>query len=212
MPLTNSMRAITERGLVTREAFRLSLEAVPPSERDVWVDRVLGIESFPEDGPELPRGCVPYLPCAVDVLLRMIEEAGVRRADVFVDVGSGLGRAAAVVHLLTWAAAIGLEIQSHLVRTSRTMGARLGLSRFSVIEGDAAELIGLGTIGSVFFLYCPFSGERLAKVMNDLRSIARTRPIRVCCVDLPLPACSWLTPVLPCSGDLAIYRSTLVGA
>jgi hypothetical protein len=183
---------------------------VPPSQRDAWLDRVLGIDSFPEDCPHLPRGCVPYLPCPIDVLLRMIDLAGVRHDDVFVDVGSGLGRAATVVHLLTGAAAIGLEIQPHLVRASRDMSARLTLSRVSVLEGDAAQLVGLVTIGSVFFLYCPFSGERLAKVMNDLQGIARTRTIRVCCVDLPLPRCSWLAQVWPRSGDLAVYRSTFV--
>ena len=62
-------------------------------------------------------------------------------------------------------------------------------------------------IGSVFFLYCPFSGARLAEVLAALELLARTRPIRVCCVDLPLPPCAWLTPAAPPDGDLVIYRS-----
>jgi len=40
---------------------------------------------------------------------------------------------------------------------------------------------------SVFFLYRPFGGERLARVLGDLEHIARTRELRVCCIDLPLP-------------------------
>ena len=63
-------------------------------------------------------------------------------------------------------------------------------------------------IGSVFFLYCPFSGDRLTKVLAGLESIARTRVIRVCCVDLPLPSCPWLAPEPQRWRDLAIYRST----
>ena len=40
-------------------------------------------------------------------------------SDVFVDVGSGLGRAAALVHLMTGARAIGLEVQPALVAAAR---------------------------------------------------------------------------------------------
>ncbi len=62
----------------------------------------------------------------------------------------------------------------------------------------------------MFFLYCPFSGQRLEKVMGDLEELARTRPIRVCCVNLPLPPRSWLTPAAAPCDDLAVYRSTLL--
>jgi hypothetical protein len=60
-------------------------------------------------------------------------------------------------------------------------------------------------------LHCPFSGERLAKVIAHLEAIARTKTIRVCCVDLPLSPCSWLSLERQLSADLAIYRSTLRG-
>jgi hypothetical protein len=62
----------------------------------------------------------------------------------------------------------------------------------------------------VFFLYCPFSGGRLEQLLDDLEPIARTRRIRVCTVDLPLPARAWLTLVSPPSLDIAVYRSTLL--
>ncbi|HXS16281.1 MAG TPA: hypothetical protein VN764_03780, partial [Polyangiaceae bacterium] len=54
-------------------AFRAALMSVPPLDRDAWVDRVLGIEQSVDDGPELPRGCAPYLPCPVDAVLAMLE-------------------------------------------------------------------------------------------------------------------------------------------
>jgi|SRR6185437_2790977 len=203
------VRSMLERGQQDPSAFRAALLSVPPTDRDAWLDLVLGLGELPDDGPELPRDCVPYLPCPVDALLRMVDQAPVRASDVFVDVGSGLGRAAALVHLLTGAAAIGLEIQPGLVHTARELATRLLVPRISYVEGDAAKLAGFITIGSVFFLYCPFSGDRLAKVLAQLESIARTRPIRVCCVDLPLPPCSWLTLEPQLSGDLAIHRSTL---
>lgn len=202
----DDFRRRIEIGAHDRLAFRAALLAVPRDTRDAWLDRVLDIGAHPDDGPELPRGCVPYLPCGVDALLDVIDGAEIGPTDVFVDVGSGIGRAMALVHLLTGAAGIGIEIQSELVRRARDV-SRLVSPSISNVHGDATELAGYMMIGSVFFLYCPFSGERLSKVLADLEAIARTRPIRVCCVDLPLPACEWLAPQ---HGSATIYRSAPV--
>jgi hypothetical protein len=201
------MRAVLEGGGATPSLFRDALGEVPPGARDAWVDLALGLEAIAPDGPDLPRGCVPYLPCSVDALLRLIEHAPVSAGDVFVDVGSGLGRAAAVVHLLTGAPAIGVEVQPAHVAASRALAMRLRLRSASFLSGDAAEIVPQLTAGSVFFLYCPFSGDRLVKLLADLEPIARTRPIRICAVDLPLPPCPWLQAAPPLSPDLSIYRS-----
>ncbi len=196
-----------DAGAHDRRAFRAALLAVPADARDGWLDRVLGLGPPPEDGPELPRGCVPYVPCGVDALIEIVDGARVGPSDVVVDVGSGVGRAIALVHLLTDAAAIGIEIQPGLVRAARAV-ARGVSSRISHVHGDAVELTGRIMIGSVFVLYCPFSGARLGHVLADLEVIAQTRPIRVCCVDLPLPACAWLTAEPAAGhGSVVIYRS-----
>src|SRR5262245_51666960 len=98
-------RRSIERGLHDPSLFRAALLDVPVGDRDAWVDLVLGLGELPGDGPALPPGGVPYLPCSVDVLLRVIDEAPVRSTDVFVDVGGGPGRAITFVHLLTGAGA-----------------------------------------------------------------------------------------------------------
>ena len=194
-------------GLTDARALRAALTRIAERERDVWLNRAFGLpDAPPEDGPELPRGCVPYVPCSVNTLLRMIELAGVGPDDVFVDIGSGAGRAMAFTHLLTGAAAVGIEIQPALVRDSRELAARLGIERVTVLEGDAVALTGSITHGSVFFLYCPFGGERLELVLDRLESIAETRAIRVCTVDLPLPERAWLAPLSE-AGELTVYRS-----
>jgi SAM-dependent methyltransferase len=205
-------RLAIQRGLHEPAAFRAALMDVPPTERDAWVDLVLGIDDLPADGPSLPAGGVPYLPCSVDVLLRVVDEAPVGPSDVFVDVGAGLGRATMLVHLLTGAGAVGLEIQPELARSARDLSARLGLARVPCVEGDAARLTAFMVTGSVFFLYCPFGGARLAKVLDDLEAIARTRPLSVCCVDLPLPPTPWLVRTTDPSDSLQIHRSTLPAA
>ncbi len=193
-------------GTHDRLAFRATLLGVPRDARDAWLDRVLGLGAPPADGPELPRGCVPYLPCGVDALIEIVDSAEVGPTDVFVDVGSGVGRAMALVHLLTGAAVIGIEIQSELVQAARDV-ARTVSSKISNVYGDAVDLAGRITIGSVFFFYCPFGAERLRQVLIGLEAIAATRPIRVCCVDLPLPACAWLAPVPGASGSVTVHRS-----
>ena len=200
------MRALVEGDRSTPATFRAALLKVPPHDRDAWVDTVLGLgDASNDDGPDLPRGCTPYLPCSVDALLAIAEHAPVLSSDVFVDVGSGLGRAAMLVHLLTGARAVGVEIQSALVGESRNLARRLNLSGVSTVHGDASELVGSIPHGTVFFFYCPFSGDRLMKVLADLEHVARTRTIRVCCVDLPLPPCLWLTATEH-GGGLAIHR------
>lgn len=201
------IRSALERGQTNPVLFREALSSVPPAERDAWVSSLFGLGELPDDAPELPRGCVPYLPASVDALLRVVEHAPVRESDVFVDIGSGLGRAAGLVHLLSGASVIGLEIQPELVRSARSLADRLLFSRVSYVEGDAAELAGSIATGTVFFLYCPFSGERLAKVMGELEGIARTRTIRVCCLDLPLPPCPWLRLDASLTGGLELYCS-----
>lgn len=205
------LRSRIVRGELAPAAFRAALLDVPPLDRDAWLDRVLGIDEIPDDGPDLPRGCVPYLPCAVDTLLRLAQHAEVQDTDVFVDIGAGLGRSAVLMHLLTGASAIGVEVQPGLVQAARSLTSSLNVSGVSVLEGDAARLIGTITRGTVFFLYCPFSGDRLEQVLDGIEPIARTRPIRICSVDLRLPPRPWLREDLPHSGhsgDLSVHRST----
>ncbi|MEY2936547.1 MAG: hypothetical protein RL033_7296 [Pseudomonadota bacterium] len=206
----DEMRAQLSSRQVTPAAFRAALLSVPIAERDVWLDLAFGLEGLPEDGPQLPANCTPYLPCPVDAVLQSVEHARIGVGDVFVDVGSGLGRAALLAQLLTGASSIGIEIQSALAHASLALARRLNVSRFAVIEGDAAQLI--ETVrGTVFFLYCPFSGARLERVLEGLAVLARSRQIHLCCVQLPLPERSWLTQLPLPDGELAVYRSTAPG-
>jgi SAM-dependent methyltransferase len=203
------VRSSFARDAHDRASFRAALLAVPPAARDAWLDLVLELGELPDDGPELPRGCVPYLPCPVDALLRMTEEARVGAGDVFVDIGSGVGRAAALVHLLTGAAAVGIEIQPDLAVAARRLAGRLRAPCIATVEGDAVRLARAIAVGSVFFFYCPFGGARLERVLDDLEPIARTRVLRIACVDMPLPPRPWLALQAPAAGDLAVYHSII---
>jgi SAM-dependent methyltransferase len=194
---------------VTPEAFAAALAQISPSDREQWLDTLWDIDDIPPDDPDLPRGSVPYLPCAVATVLDALDQAGVTCDDVFVDVGSGVGRAALLAHLRTGAGCIGLEIQPALVRTAQARADWLRLSRMRFLQGDAADLIRFVTTGTVFFLYCPFSGDRLRRFLHGLEDVARARRIRVCCVDMPPLEAPWLARVPSTSWQVDVYQSTL---
>lgn len=195
----HAIRRLVLEGKATPALVRSALNAIAPRERDAWVDSLLELHDVPDDGPALPRGAVPYLPCAIDSVLRAIDLAGVTETDLFVDVGSGVGRVTTIVHLLTGASTLGLEIQPQLVHAARELSQRLRLSRVTTLEGDAHL-----DEGTVFFLYCPFSGDRLHTFLDELEGLRR--PIRLCCVDLPIPARPWLSLIAE-SQDVTVFTS-----
>jgi len=203
------LRSDLRCGHVTPTIFSAALEQIAPGDRDPWLDLLWNSHEIPVDDPDLPRGCVPYLPCPVAAVLAAIEQAGVTNDDVFVDLGSGLGRAALLVHLMTDAACIGLEIQPKLSRAAQDRAEWAGLSRLRFLQGDAAEMGSVIATGTVFFLYCPFSGSRLQRFLDGLEDIARARPIRLCCVDMPPLEAPWLTRMPSASSEVDVYRSNV---
>jgi len=190
------------------ERFRSSLSRVPTQDHDAWLDLLMDVEAVPADGLDLPRGCVPYLPCPVSGILSAVDQAGVTSDDVFVDVGSGTGRALGFVHLLTGAACIGVEIQSALMQLATERCQRFNLHRVQFIRADILDSIPFIRNGTVFFLYCPFSGERLERLLDELERIARVRPIRICCVDMAPLQRAWLERICapPSQCDVFVSR------
>jgi SAM-dependent methyltransferase len=179
------------------------LLALPLADRDAWVDELLGIDDTPSD-VNLPRGSVPYLPCGVDEVLAMVRDVPVRSSDDFVDLGSGIGRVAILVHLLSNAHASGIEIQEALVRNARIRCAQLGLNEIQFVHANVADM---DLDGSIFFLYAPFNGEMLASVLRRIETVAQRKAIVVCTVGLELHA-PWLIPRSASSVTLSIYDAT----
>ena len=140
--------------------------------------------------------------------MRALDLARVTESDVVVDVGSGAGRAALLVHALTGATVIGLEIQPALVRASREAIARAQADRVTILEGEATVLAETLTDATVFFLYCPFSGARLERLLDAIARHARAKRIRVCAVDVPLPPRPWLVATSDVAADVVVYAST----
>lgn len=179
------------------------LLAVPVRERDGWVDTLLALEALPDDGADLPRGAVPYLPCDVEALLGAVQELPIRASDVFVDLGSGVGRAALLVHLLTGARAVGVELQAPLVEQARVSAAALGLDRVTFRRGDAATTE--VPDGTVFFSYASLSPPALERTLAWLERLAARRRFSFCAVGFELPPRPWLVERPSPRAELSVY-------
>lgn len=182
-----------------------TLAAVPARERDRVCEELLGIAAIPPGTEISTPDRIGYSPCSVAEVVRMVFEVPLRQEDVFVDVGSGLGKACLLVHLLSRAQAVGVEVQEDLVRRARESARVLGLSGVSFVAEDAATA-DFGE-GNVFFLYVPFTGELLEKVLQRIEAIAQRKPIVVCALGLDLPPSDWLTPRATEAFWLTIYDS-----
>ena len=200
-------RAEIEAGGLRGAALLELLRGIPVLERDAWVDELLGIEAPPPDMPDLPRGAVPYLPSGVEEIVAIVLEAPIHPDDELVDLGSGLGRVVLLAHLLSGARARGVEIQAHLVASARARCAAIGVTGVSFVHANAADL---ALEGSIFFLYAPFNGQLLARVLGRLEEVARRRPIVVCAVDVE-PDVPWLLRRKTSAGSLTLYDSCVPG-
>ncbi len=209
MDRTLRPRAIAAReelgaGRLRGSALADLLHAVPYIERDAFVDEMLGLEPPPPD-IDLPRGAVPYLPCPVAEILDLVHGVPLRAGDVLVDLGAGIGRVLVLAHVLSGAAAHGIELQPHLVERARELVARLGLER---VTCDAADFTRVPLEGTVFFLYAPCNGAMLAALVDQLAAVARRHPIVVACTaGVDLGDVDWLVARPLADRSLTIYDS-----
>lgn len=75
------------------------------------------------------------------------------------------------------------------------------------MEGDAAEVVRWLPLGSTFFFYCPFGGERLELALDAVAELAPLRPTRVALVGMPVPARPWLIPEPSARSELCVCRA-----
>lgn len=173
-------------GSITAEELLSRLVTLPPGARDSELERLLGIaeasaRSHPP-GPEL----IGYHPSGLAPVMRAVIEAPLTEEDVFIDLGAGLGKVAALARILSGARVRGIEVQASLL----SMAARVDgveLINADVREADLEE-------GTVFFLYNPFTGSALEQVLGRLHEVAKHHAIVVCALGLPLGHREWLVP------------------
>jgi SAM-dependent methyltransferase len=186
-----------------REEVLRRLAELDPDERDGAIERLLGIEgdvSSRAPGAEL----VGHHASGIAAIARFLLEVPMGPEDVFVDLGSGLGKVALLAALLTPARVVGVELQGDLVDRARLAATTLGVE-VSFVEGDMREI---RLDGTAFYLYAPCTPRALGAVIARLREVAERRAIVVGALGIELRA-DWLVPRDADSFWLSIYDSVL---
>jgi|ERR1700739_886009 len=125
-------------------------------------------------GPEM----VFYQPTPVRHIIDLIKVSAPSKEDVLVDLGSGLGHVPMLTSILTGSRGIGIELETAYIESARECAERLGLSGVTFLHQDVREAdLSLGT---VFYLYTPFTGTLLRSVLDRLRSESAARAVKVC--------------------------------
>lgn len=144
-------------------------------------DLVAGILQFREPSEpnraQLPE-TVAYQPTPARHILGLIRACALSPSDTLVDLGSGFGHVPLLVSILTGAQTIGVEFEAAYVASAQKCAQGLHLSRVHFIQEDAREAD--LSAATVFYLFTPFTGSILARVLDRLRNESASRPIRIC--------------------------------
>lgn len=164
--------------------------------RDAFVNGLLLTGAVPSETIVAEPEMVPYQQTPARIILQLAEEARLTRRDVFYDVGCGLGQVPILVHLLSGAAARGIDVEPALCGYARARAEELDLSGVEFLSGDARTADYSG--GTVFYLYTPFTGRMLDAVLTRLHGAAAAGTIRLFtygpCSE-QVAAQTWLRPV-----------------
>ena len=152
---------------------------------------------------------VPYQPTPVRHILELVRASALSQQDVFVDLGSGMGHVPMLMSLLTGCRSIGIELEPAYVASAQQAAESLNLGRVRFVAEDArtAAL----SMGSVFYLFSPFTGSILADVLSRLQRCSATRQIKICslgpCTRV-LRELLWLEPMTDCDTErMAVFQS-----
>jgi hypothetical protein len=189
-----SLRALLERHSSYPHSSRRQkhLQSEPA---DFVVDGILRLDAFTGEPTVQHPQMIHLEDTPVSVLLDLVDHVQLGPDDVFVDLGSGLGRAVLLVHWLTGVRARGIEVQPGYCAHARRLAAEYRAESVCFVQGDArhADL----SPGTVFYLFTPFKGRVLRTVIERLRILARERPITLCtygAVSLVVAQEPWLRP------------------
>jgi len=145
---------------------------------DELISGVFQIEEPDTEPAHLEPEMVPYQPTPARHIFNLIGMTALTASDVVVDLGSGLGHVSLLVAICTCAQSVGIELEASFVERARQCARRLNLNSVVFLQQDVREAD--LSVGTVFYLYTPFTGSILRNLLNLLRSEAATRQIRIC--------------------------------
>ena len=169
---------------------------------------IAGVLDFkaPAEVPEPGDEMVFYQPTPAREIFDFIELASITPQDVVMDLGAGLGHVTLLTAICTGARCIGIELQQAYVASARQCADALRIRHAAFIAQDV-RLADLSE-GTVFYLYTPFTGGILRKVLDVLKHEAEGRAIRVCSLG-PCTAIVAQEPWLKADGTCDVHRIAL---
>jgi hypothetical protein len=202
------VRAQIAAGTLRGPALRRHFEAVPAPQRDHFVEEVLGVAYPPlEERPLLTSEHMPYAPSGYEEITHAFDLSELGPSAQLLDLGSGMGKVVMLATLLTGAKSVGVEVDDVLCARAQQASEALGVGAV-LLARDAREVDTLQA--DVVFLYLPFAGAVLTRVLRRLSDDARRRPAgaqrRFLCTG-PLAATQHpeLRPVGPARAWLQVY-------
>jgi 16S rRNA G966 N2-methylase RsmD len=175
-------------------------------------DLISGVLQFEEPSAEivqLESEMVSYQPTPARHIFDLIGRKALTERDFLIDLGAGLGHVTLMASICTAASCTGIELEPSYVNCAQKSARSLNLNNVRFIQGDAraADL----SVGTVFYLYTPFTGTILRDVLNLLRQEAVRREIRICtfgpCTRVVAEE-QWLSVIGALETDrIAIFRS-----
>lgn len=154
--------------------------------RDSQYDRQFGITSSPQPqltdhvfaSPEL----VHYQAVSYSDMRELLRLLVIGPSDVFLDYGSGMGRAVCLAATYPFKTVIGVEISAELCGIARRnlshARGKLLCGDVRILEGDAADYQ-IPDEASVFFFFNPFYGSVLARVLDNIARSVRKSPRKI---------------------------------
>ncbi len=110
-------------------------------------------------------------------MMQLAEEINLKEANVFYDLGSGLGQVSIWVHLLTGIHTRGVELEPEFYRYAKKSATDLDLKNVEFICDDARAVN--YSDATIFYLYTPFTGEILDTVLDILHRESQKRRIDI---------------------------------
>ncbi len=144
---------------------------------DLFLNGILTDQILPGETNGREPGMVYYQKAPARIILALIEKAAFKPQDVFFDLGSGLGQAIILVNLLSSVISKGVEFEPAFYSYAKTSACTLHLNDVEFIHSDARYAN--YSSGTVFFMYTPFEGIILLKVLQNLRDEAKKRRIKI---------------------------------
>jgi hypothetical protein len=154
---------------------------------DIWFDRKFGVDTLETTSdwalPAVPFG-IPYQPTKIRRLKRVLSELSLRYQDfIFLDIGSGKGRALLMASEFPFRRIIGVEFlpELHSIAQKNVQTYRSTTQKCSAIDLHCcdATVYRMPTENTVLFLANPFEHPIVSRLLINVRESLQNHPREV---------------------------------